>query len=128
MRACIFMGRVNAYMLTWRTYGSWTRPDAQGRARDEDVSAVRLGSGEKALVRDAVREEAVRMGQEIFALAVCSNHVHVVVANTATEVATAAGRYKRAGTVALRGEGWKGKVWAKGYDKRFCFDEPHAGR
>ena len=32
-------------------------------------------------------------------------------------------RYKNASTVALREKGLEGKVWTRGYDKRFCFDE-----
>ena len=48
--------------------------------------------------------------------------VYVVVANTAMKIDVAAGRYKRAGTLALRKAGVEGKVWAKGYGKDFCFD------
>jgi hypothetical protein len=32
-------------------------------------------------------------------------------------------RYKNAGYFALRKEGFVGRVWTRGYDKRFCFDE-----
>jgi hypothetical protein len=32
-------------------------------------------------------------------------------------------RYKNASTVALREKGLEGRVWTRGYDKRFCFDE-----
>jgi len=30
--------------------------------------------------------------------------------------------YKTAGRLALKGMGCTGKVWTRGYDKRFCFD------
>jgi len=38
-------------------------------------------------------------------------------------IETAVARYKRAATKALRSKGITGKVWTKGYDKRFCFDQ-----
>lgn len=38
-------------------------------------------------------------------------------------VESTAARYKRATSQALREKGFKGKVWTRGYDKRFCFDE-----
>ena len=31
--------------------------------------------------------------------------------------------YKKTARIALKATGLTGKVWAKGYDKRFCFDQ-----
>ncbi len=56
-------------------------------------------------------------------VAVCSNHVHVVADNIDEAVGEVAGHYKRAGTMTLRRKGFVGRVWTKGYDKRFCFDK-----
>ena len=31
--------------------------------------------------------------------------------------------YKNAARIALRGKGFIGRVWTKGFDKRFCFNQ-----
>jgi len=54
---------------------------------------------------------------------VCSNHVHAVVGCDGQDIEEIAGRFKNAGRVALKDVGFEGKVWTRGYDKRFCFDE-----
>jgi len=60
--------------------------------------------------------------KEILAITVCSNHVHVVVNCIDEPLEVAVARYKKAGRVALRETGFEGRVWTRGYDKRFCFD------
>jgi len=54
---------------------------------------------------------------------VCSNHVHIVVGYDGRPIEETVRRYKNVSTVALREKGLEGKVWTRGYDKRFCFDE-----
>ena len=56
-------------------------------------------------------------------MAISTTHVHVVVDVIDEPIETAVARYKRAVTKALRAEGITGKVWTRGYDKRYCFDE-----
>ncbi len=63
------------------------------------------------------------MGQAILAAAVCSNHVHVVVCTIDEQIDSVVRQYKRNTAGAMKKFGAEGKVWAKGYDKRFCYDE-----
>lgn len=134
------MGKTLGYMITWTTYGTWLQGDKRGYVKDGEVSGenkelreanraaqkskgVKLRRKEKEIVRKAIGSEAEKLGQRIYAVAVCSNHVHVVADNIDEDLGKVAGRYKRAGTMALRRKGFVGRVWTKGYDKRFCFDK-----
>ena len=49
--------------------------------------------------------------------------MHLVVSGIDEPVGKVVGRYKRAGTTALREDEFAGRVWTKGYDKGYCFDE-----
>jgi REP element-mobilizing transposase RayT len=71
----------------------------------------------------AIYKKASRLNQNILALAVCSNHVHVVVDYVPIPVGKIVSHYKNAAQVALRRVGVAGRVWTKGFDKRYCFDE-----
>jgi len=82
-----------------------------------------LNCRQKEIVKRAIEDESKKLEQIIYALAVCSNHVHIVVNFTKEKIETAAGKYKRAATQALKANGFDGKFWTKGFDKRFCFDE-----
>jgi REP element-mobilizing transposase RayT len=84
---------------------------------------VRLGAREKEIVREAIIEAAKRFKQKIPAIAVYSNHVHIVCEYVDIPIDFVAGYYKNAGRVALRKRGFTGRVWTNGYDKRFCFNE-----
>jgi len=134
------MSKTVGYMLTWTTYGTWLQGREQGfvkdgRVRGENVrlrrdcekkmakSAVRLGKREKTIVKDAIVEAAKRFRQEILAISVFSNHLHVVCRYVDVPIGVIVGYYKNAGRQALREGGYEGRVWTKGYDKRFCFDE-----
>ena len=78
----------------------------------------------RKVVQKAILDEAGRLGQEIhtMTMAISTTHVHMVVDVIDEPIETAVARYKRAGTKALRAKGIRGKVWTRGYDKRFCFD------
>jgi len=123
------MAKMIGYMITWTTYGTWLQGEKKGYVKKVKVfcgnaklqksnvikqkgKAVRLDKKNCAIVREAILNEAEKLGQVIYSLAVCSSHVHLV-----------AGRYKRAATTALRANGFVERVWTKGYDKRYCFDE-----
>jgi len=86
-------------------------------------SAVRLRRKQKEIVRDAFVAAARRFKQKIHAIAVCLNHVHIVCEYVDVPIGVLTGYYKNAARVALKAEGFEGKVWTKGYDKRYCFDE-----
>jgi len=45
-----------------------------------------------------------------------------VVGYTPVPIPKIAAIYKAAGRMALKEYGFQGKLWTKGYDKRFCFD------
>jgi len=127
-------------MITWTTYGTWLQGRKQGfvkngEVRGENVAIkkdcekklddkpVRLGCKEKDVVREAIIEAAKRFKQKICAIAVRSNHVHIVCEYVDVPISVVAGYYKNAGRVALKKCGVDGRIWTRGYDKRFCFDE-----
>ncbi len=90
--------------------------------RTQLQNMVRLSHEQRQLVREAIREEAGLQGQRIYALCVMPTHVHIVVENTSQPISRIMAYYKKAGRLALKANGHTGKVWTKGYDKRFCFD------
>ena len=127
-------------MLTWTTYGRWLQGDGRGYSRDGRVlgrdpgvrranrdalkgDAVCLSTEERQIVEEAINSEARSLGQKIYAAAVCPRHVHLVLECNSETMETTAARYKRAATAALTSSGFEGKIWTRGYDKRFCFDE-----
>jgi len=134
------MSKIVGYMVTWTTYGSWLRGDERGfvangqilpgspevlqadRNRQKSPS-VRLNAREIRLVRQAIFSEEERIGREVEALVVCTNHVHLVSRPHSESVEELVGRYKSLTTRALWQYGRQGRIWTKGYDKRFCFSE-----
>ncbi len=132
--------RMIGYMATWTTYGTWLQGDERGYVRDGKTLAqndklksanqrqqkyptVKLNSEQKQIIRDAIVEEAQRINHKIFALAVCSNHVHIVAGVSEESIEQSVHRYKYSATLALRKFGSQGKIWSKGFDKRFCFTD-----
>jgi REP element-mobilizing transposase RayT len=134
------MAKTVGYMITWTTYGTWLQGEKKrfvkdGEVRGENVAIkkdcekklegepVRLSRNEKNIVRDAILDAAKRFNQKILAIAVYSNHVHIVCEYVNVPIDVVVGYYKNAGRVALQKSGFEGRVWTRGYDKRFCFDE-----
>jgi hypothetical protein len=134
------MEKMIGYMLTWTTYGSWLQGDKRGYVKDGQVlygnrklreentrnlqgKTVRLTKSQCEIVRKAIQREASEMGQKIYALAVCPFHVHIVVDCIQEPIEKAVGRYKRAAILLLKENGCAGKVWTRGYDKRYCYDK-----
>lgn len=132
------MAKTVGYMITFTTYGTWLQGDAKGFVTDGEVrgenialkksnvgnlkgTAVRLGRREKEIVRNAIIEAAKRFEQKILAITVYSNHVHIVCEYVDVPINVIVGYYKNAGRVALQKNGFGGKVWTRGYDRRFCF-------
>jgi len=133
------MSRMIGYMLTWPTYGSWLQGGEKGYTKHgkrcgEDARllranrkflqkpAVKLTDEQKLLVQNEIYKTAQSIGQEILSLAVCSNHVHIVVTNNDEPIEKVAQRYKRNTTYLMNNSGITGKVWATGYDKRYSYD------
>jgi REP element-mobilizing transposase RayT len=127
-------------MLTWTTYGTWLQGDKRqyvknGKTLDPDPKLqkanqkqlknheVKLSQPQRKLINEAILAESEKLGQKVFALAVCSTHVHILLEPITEMISNIVGRYKRAGTIAMLRMGFEGKVWTRGYDKRYCFDE-----
>jgi hypothetical protein len=131
---------VIAYMLTWTTYGTWVQGDRRGWVRDgtvcranpalEDANRrqmknkpVTLTKVQRMSARRAIVEEATKLNQRMFALVVCNNHVHIVAQNIDLPIGQVASHYKNAVRLTLQGEGFQGKLWTRGFDKRYCMNK-----
>jgi REP element-mobilizing transposase RayT len=134
------MAKTLGYMITFTTYGTWLQGDERGFVKDcttyaanqaladsnkQDLSKspVRLSKDHRAIAAKAIYEKADKLNQKILALVVCSNHIHVVVDYVPIPMGKVVSYYKDAAQVALRKVGLTGRVWTKGFDKRYCFDE-----
>jgi REP element-mobilizing transposase RayT len=134
------MPKTLGYMLTWTTYGTWLQGDERGYVKDGQVlrgdkkliclcekfqkgQQVKLRHNEKDIVRRAIVNEAERIGYTIEALAVCSNHIHLVARYFPEPIGQTVSRFKNVTASALRKHGRAGRVWTRGFDKRFCFKQ-----
>jgi len=127
-------------MITWTTYGSWLPGDKRGYVEDGQIlpgnvrtlernkqrqksKTVRLSARQKQIVHRVILNEAKRVGHQIEVCVVYSNHVHLVARPHSESIEEVVGRYKSVTTRALWQHGRKGRIWTKGFDKRFCFSE-----
>jgi REP element-mobilizing transposase RayT len=134
------MPKTLAYMVTWTTYGTWLQGDDRRYVKDGQTllpdrvlalantrlltkEPVRFSFNEKRIVEQAIRYTAVQFDQKIYALAVCSNHVHLLVEYIPKPIEIVVQRYKTCAVNALRKIGLHGRIWTTGFDKRYCFDE-----
>jgi REP element-mobilizing transposase RayT len=134
------MVKTIGYMITWTTYGTWLQGREQGFVKDGTVrganpalmksnirnlkdDAVKLNREQRTIAEKAIVEASKRFRQKILAIAVYSNHIHIVCEYVDVPINVLAGYYKNAGRVALKKCGVEGRVWTKRYDKQFCFDE-----
>lgn len=133
------MGKIIGYMITWTTYGTWLQGDKRRYVKDGKIlqrddtllqsnlkrlknPATRFDTEHCAIVRRAILKKAQEIRQRIYAIAVCSNHVHIVAERTNESIEKVVSFYKNAARLALRSNGFNGRVWTKGFDKRFCFN------
>jgi len=136
------MAKMLGYMITWTTYGTWLQGDKRGYVKNGKIlekdeglrkanvqslksAVVELSRQERQIVREAILGKAEQLGQKIHALAVCSNHVHVVAERTTKSIEMVVSHYKNAARLALQANGFVGRVWTRGVDKRFCFNVEH---
>ena len=134
------MAKTLGFMITWTTYGTWLQGDERGYVKKGLIhpgskglmqtnkqlqlqDAVRLSKVQQQVVRKAIIKEAALQGHHICALSVQPTHVHIVIVYTPEPISTTVAYYKKAGRLALKCMGYTGKLWTRGYDKRFCFDE-----
>ena len=133
------MAKTVGYMVTWTTYGTWLQGDERGYVKDSKIlpassalavanklaltkKPVRLSFDQRRIIEETVRQKAVRFGQRIYAMAVCTNHVHLVAENIPRPIGVIVQRYKSYSVRAIRKTGIDGRVWTNGFDKRYCFD------
>ena len=134
------MAKMLGYMITLTTYGTWLQGDERGYVRNGRIcsgnkvlrqanrqaqlqDAVKLSKDQQRLVQEAIISEAESQGQRIYALSVQPTHVHIVAAYVSQPIGKIVAYYKKAGRLALKAMGHNGKLWTRGYDKRFCFDQ-----
>ncbi|MBN2593640.1 MAG: transposase [Sedimentisphaerales bacterium] len=134
------MAKTLGYMITFTTYGTWLQGDERRFVKDGTTYAanqaltdsnkqnlsknpVRLSKNHREIASKAIFEKANQQNQKVLALAVCSNHVHIVVDYVPIPMGKIVSYYKNAAQAALREIGLTGRVWTKGFDKRYCFDE-----
>jgi len=128
------------YMITWTTYGTWLQGDERGYVKNGKIypaneslkqtnkqlqlqDEIRLSKIKQKVVQNAIIKEAQSQGQNILALSVNATHVHIVAENIPQPISNIVAYYKKAARLALKSIGHEGKLWTKGYDKRFCFDQ-----
>lgn len=126
-------------MITWTTFGTWLQGDERGYVKNGQIRSgnkvlmqrnkklhskdmVKLSRNQQQVVRKAIAEDAELQNQHIYALSIQSNHVHIVVKYTRQSISKIVAYYKKSARLALKTAGHNGKLWTKGYDKRFCFD------
>jgi len=134
------MSRTHGDMVTWTTYGTWLQGDERGFVKNGRIlggnkgleqankerrrgDKVKLKKAEREVARRAMLAEGERIGEKILALSVWSNHVHMVIREGGKPIGKVVSRLKSAAYYALRERGIDGRMWTRGYDKRFCFDE-----
>jgi len=136
----LLMPKTLGYMITWTTYGSWLQGDKRGfvkngrtypgRKRLADCNRqrlqkrpVKLSQRQRRTVEKAILEKAQQLNQEICAVYVAGRHVHIVAKYIPVGIENIVRVYKSASVVALRKVGLTGRIWTKGFDKRYCFDQ-----
>ncbi len=134
------MAKTLGYLITWTTYGTWLQGDERGYARKGKVysgseglsasnrftmsrDAVILKPPQRKMAHQAIMREAFQQNHRILALAVQHNHVHIVFEFNAIPISRIVAQYKTAARIALKETGLTGRVWTKGYDKRYCFEK-----
>jgi REP element-mobilizing transposase RayT len=134
------MARMIGFMATWTTYGTWLQGDKKGYVKDAIIleanpeleksnkellkrEQVKIPKRLREAVKNAILKESEDIRQKVYAITVCSNHIHIVVESIGKRCGYSVGRFKKAATKELRKYGFNDKVWTKGFDKRYCYDE-----
>ena len=127
-------------MVTWTTYGTWLQGDERKYVKNGEIlqaneklktenqeqqkfQTITLNKNQRQIAEQAIRQEAKRINQKILALAVCANHIHLLAEKSEKTIEQTVHNYKYAATAALRKAGLQNKIWTKGFDKRFCYQQ-----
>ena len=133
------MGKMIGFMATWTTYGTWLQGHKKGYVKNGTTldanpkleqsnsdllkhEKVKIPRNLRGTVKKTIIKEAEQIGQKVYAITVCSNHVHVVVESIDAKCGYSVGRFKKQATKELRNYGFDNKIWTKGFDKRYCYD------
>jgi REP element-mobilizing transposase RayT len=137
------------YLLTWPTYGTWLHGDArssvdrehnqydtprlpphEGRSSWEQnhmrAKALRLDDVGRQIVDVAIKDHCRYRGWELFALAVRTNHVHVVVGHAGLRPEAMVSQFKAWATRRLREAGCVGAdtpVWVRHGSMGYLWNE-----
>ncbi len=134
------MDKMIGYMATWTTYGTWLQGNEKKYVKDGEIlqadkeleeankrqqksKTIRLTYKQKKIVEEVILKEAQRINQEILAMGVFSNHIHIVVGSTNESIEDTVSRYKNIATCALKKTGLTERIWTRGFDKRFCYND-----
>jgi len=134
------MAGMIGFMATWTTYGTWLQEDRRGYVKNgitlgENAELeksnkellkheqIKIPESLRKTVENAILKEAEEINQRVYAITICSNHVHIVVESKDERCGYSVGRFKKAATKALRKYGFANKVWTKGFDKRYCYNQ-----
>jgi hypothetical protein len=134
------MKKVLGYMLTWTAYGNWLQGDRRkyvknGRTLDPNPSLenknkknmkcpkVSLNASQRKIIENAIIGESAGLNQKIHVIAVRKSHVHLVTDCNFVSAASAASHYKNAARLAMKSNGFLGRLWTRGFSVRYCFDE-----
>ena len=140
-----------AYLITFRTYGTWLHGDERSSTRRnkrsvlklkriepnvpfEDLMRERMEHGpivlnreQRKAVQEAIKEFCKAKGCKLYAINVRTNHVHVVIGVQA-KPERVADALKAAATKRLRELGLissESKVWSRGRSRRYLWKERH---
>jgi hypothetical protein len=139
------MNKIIGYMITWTTYGTWLQGDKRGYVKDGQIlrgndvllksnlkrlrnPATRLNTEHRTIVRHAILKKSQEIHQQIYAIAIYAKHVHIVAERTNESIEKVVSFYKNAARFALRSNGFVGRIWTKGFNKRFCFNREELER
>jgi len=128
--------RLLATMVTTTTYGTWLPGDARGYVdagrvlpsdpflesksrRLMEGEAVFLSEEEQSIAFEALIAACVEFDYTLVAVTIETWHAHLLLTHGRDDVAKVAGRLKNRMRQAID----RGRVWTKGYDKRFCYTE-----
>jgi hypothetical protein len=134
------MQKVLGYMLTWTAYGNWLQGDRRkyvknGRILNPNPSLesknkknmkcpkVLLTAAQRKTIEKAIFEESAELNQKVYAVAVGKSHIHLVTDCSFISAASAVSHYKNAARLAMKSNGFLGRLWTKGFSVRYCFDK-----
>lgn len=124
------MGKTLGYMVTFTTYGTWLQGDERGFTKNGKILSVNkeleqankkrqsskevtLKKEQREIVRSTILQEAARIGENVLAISVRSNHIHAVIEGGGKGADMVVNRFKTAAFYALRENGFE-----EGMDKR----------